>query len=68
VTFDSSYDPTTGTEYWGTWHADPNDTQAQNDPHDIAVVVLNQAVTGITPPEQATRPGGRHQGTGWPSR
>jgi Trypsin len=49
VTFDSSYDPTTGTEYWGTWHADPNYTQAQNDPHDIAVVVLDQAVTGITP-------------------
>ena len=49
MTFDSSYDPATGTEYWGTWHADPNYTQAQNDPHDIAVVVLDQAVTGITP-------------------
>ena len=49
MTFDSSYDPTTGTEYWGTWHADPNYTQAQSDPHDIAVVVLDQAVTGITP-------------------
>src|SRR5918995_4059201 len=49
VTFDASYDPTTGTEHWGTWHADPNYTQAQNDPHDIAVVVLDQAVTGITP-------------------
>ena len=49
VTFDSSYDPATGTEHWGTWHADPDYTQAQNDPHDIAVVVLDQAVTGITP-------------------
>jgi hypothetical protein len=49
VTFDTTYDPTTGTEYWGTWHADPNYTQAQNDPHDIAVVVLDQPVTGITP-------------------
>jgi len=49
VTFDASYDPTTGTEYWGTWYADPNYTQAQNDPHDIAVVVLDHPVTGITP-------------------
>src|SRR5918994_4912411 len=49
VTFDTTYDPATGTEYWGTWHADPNYTQAQNDPHDIAVVVLDQPVTGITP-------------------
>ena len=49
VTFDSSYDPATGTVYWGTWHADPGYTQAQNDPHDIAVVVLDAPVTGITP-------------------
>ena len=49
VTFDASYDPTTGTEYWGTWHADPDFTQAPNDPHDIAVVVLDEPVTGITP-------------------
>jgi Trypsin len=27
----------------------PSYTQAQNDPHDIAVVVLDQPVTGITP-------------------
>src|SRR4029453_3561983 len=49
VTFDSTYDPATGTAYWGTWHADPSYPQAQNDPHDIAVVVLDQPVTGITP-------------------
>jgi hypothetical protein len=49
VTFDSTYDSATGTTYWGTWHADPSYTQAQNDPHDIAVVVLDQSVTGITP-------------------
>ena len=49
VTFDSTYDPATGTTYWGTWHADPSYTQAQNDPHDIAVVVLDQPVIGITP-------------------
>jgi len=49
VTFDSEYDSATGTEYWGTWHADPAYNQAQSDPHDIAVVVFDGAVTGITP-------------------
>jgi hypothetical protein len=49
VTFDSSYDPRTGTTYWGTWHADPNFNQAQSDPQDVAVVVLDKAVKGITP-------------------
>lgn len=49
VTFDPSYDSATGTTYWGTWHADPNYTQAQNDPHDIAVVVFDEPVVGITP-------------------
>jgi V8-like Glu-specific endopeptidase len=24
VTFDSTYDPASGTTYWGTWHADPS--------------------------------------------
>jgi hypothetical protein len=49
VTFDSSYDAATGKTYWGTWHADPAYNQAQSDPHDIAVVVLDKAVKGITP-------------------
>jgi hypothetical protein len=49
VTFDSSYDSTTGKTYWGTWHADPEFNQAQSDPHDVAVVVLDKAVKGITP-------------------
>jgi len=49
VTFDSVYTAGTGTTYWGTWHADPSCTQAQSDPHDLAVVVLDNAVTGITP-------------------
>ena len=49
VTFDSSYNAATGTAYWGTWHADPNYNQAQSDPHDVAVVVLDKAVKGITP-------------------
>jgi hypothetical protein len=49
VTFDSSYDPETGKTYWGTWHADPSFNQAQSDPHDVAVVVLDKAVRGIAP-------------------
>jgi V8-like Glu-specific endopeptidase len=48
VSFSSAYkdgDPT----YWGTWHADPAYNQSQSDPHDIAVVVLDKAVKGLTP-------------------
>jgi len=35
--------------YAGTPHADPNYSQAQGDPHDIAVIVLDKPVKGITP-------------------
>ncbi len=49
VTFDSSYNSTTGTTYLGTWHADPAFDKKQGNPHDIAVVVLDQAPQGITP-------------------
>jgi len=49
VTFDSHYDSATGKTYWGNWYADPAYNQAQSDPHDIAVVVLDKAVRGITP-------------------
>jgi V8-like Glu-specific endopeptidase len=49
VTFDSIYDSKTGTTHWGTWHADPAFSKAQSDPHDIAVVVFDDPVTGITP-------------------
>src|SRR3954468_1851484 len=44
VTFDSSYVFPTGTTFTGTWHADPAFDQAQSDPHDTAVVVLDKAV------------------------
>lgn len=37
------------TVYAGTFHADPAYGKNQSDPHDIAVVVLDRAVTGITP-------------------
>src|SRR5689334_14291833 len=48
VTFDSAYqagDPT----YTGTWHADPLYGHVQSDPHDIAVVVFDKPIKGITP-------------------
>ena len=44
VTFETSYVFPTGATYWGTWHADPKLlTEAQGDPHDVAVVVLDNA-------------------------
>jgi V8-like Glu-specific endopeptidase len=48
VTFSSAYQAG-DTTYVGTWHADPAYNQSQSDPHDIAVVVLDKAVKGITP-------------------
>ena len=48
VTFSSAYQDG-DTTYAGTFHADPAYAQAQSDPHDIAVVVLDSPVTGITP-------------------
>lgn len=49
VTFASAFDRATSTTYWGAWHGDPSYSQSQSDPHDIAVVVLDKAVKGITP-------------------
>ena len=49
VTFASQYVAGKSTTYWGTWHGDPNYNQAQSDPQDVAVVVLDKAVKGITP-------------------
>jgi secreted trypsin-like serine protease len=49
VTFASAFDRATSTTYWGTWHADPAYNKANSDPHDIAVVMLDKAVRGITP-------------------
>lgn len=49
VTFDSVYDASTGKKYWGTWHADPRFSGAQGDSHDIAVVVFDKPIKGITP-------------------
>jgi hypothetical protein len=49
VTFDSDYDPKRGTTYWGTWHAHPDYNGAQDDPKDIAVVVFDKPIKGLTP-------------------
>ena len=48
VTFDTDY--VAGDKvYAGTFYGDPLYNQSQNDPHDVAVVVLDKAVKGITP-------------------
>ena len=50
VTFDTAYQE--GDKlYYGTFEADPLYNQSQSDPHDIAVVVLDKPVRGITPAE-----------------
>jgi V8-like Glu-specific endopeptidase len=48
VTFDTAYQAGDQT-YTGTWHADPLYGQSQNDPHDIAVVIFDKPIKGITP-------------------
>jgi secreted trypsin-like serine protease len=53
VTFDTAYEAGDRV-YYGTFEADPLYNQSQSDPHDIAVVVLDKAVKGITPAELPT--------------
>jgi secreted trypsin-like serine protease len=48
VTFDTAYVAGDQT-YTGTFHVDPLYPGPESDPHDIAVVVLDKAVKGITP-------------------
>jgi secreted trypsin-like serine protease len=48
VTFSSAYQDG-DTTYAGTFHADPAYGHTQNDPHDIAVVVLDKPVKGLIP-------------------
>jgi secreted trypsin-like serine protease len=48
VTFDSAYQAGDKV-YAGTFHPDPLYGHVQSDPHDIAVVVLDKPVKGITP-------------------
>ena len=49
VTFAPTFDRATSTTYWGTWHGDPSYSQSQSDPNDLAVVMLDKEVKGITP-------------------
>jgi len=49
VTFDSVYDAAHGSTYGGTWYGDPAYSQSQSDPHDLAVVVFDKPIKGITP-------------------
>ena len=53
VTFDTAYQAGDKV-YYGTFEADPLYNQRQSDPHDIAVVVLDKAVRGITPAKLPT--------------
>ncbi len=48
VTFDSAYQDGDKT-YSGTFYADPLYGHVQSDPHDIAVVVFDKPIRGITP-------------------
>lgn len=48
VTFDPDYVAGDKT-YTGTWHADPLFDQKQDDPHDLAVIVFDKPIKGITP-------------------
>jgi V8-like Glu-specific endopeptidase len=53
VTFDTAYQAGDKV-YYGTFHADPLYNKSQSDPHDIAVVVLDNAIRGITPAKLPT--------------
>ena len=48
VTFDSAYQAGDKT-FTGTWHADPLYGHDESDPHDVAVVVFDKPIKGITP-------------------
>jgi secreted trypsin-like serine protease len=48
VTFDSAYVDGDKT-FVGTWHADPLYGHDESDPHDLAVVVFDKPIKGITP-------------------
>jgi hypothetical protein len=48
VTFDPAH-TTSSKLYSGTYYPDPDYTQQQDDPHDLAVVVLDKPMKGLTP-------------------
>ena len=60
VTFDSVYDAKKGKEYWGTFHSHPGYNWSQDDTMDLAVVVFDRPIRGITParlPEEGSLSG-----------
>ena len=54
VTFDSHFNAATATLYPGTMHTNPGYNQRQSDSGDIAVVVLDQPITHLTPAKLPT--------------
>jgi secreted trypsin-like serine protease len=48
VTFDAAYQDGDKT-FTGNWYADPLYSHVQSDPHDLAVVVFDKPIKGITP-------------------
>jgi hypothetical protein len=48
VTFDAAYRDGDKT-FTGNWYADPLYSHVQSDPHDLAVVVFDKPIKGITP-------------------
>ncbi len=53
MTFDTAYQAGDKV-YYGTFEADPLYNQSQSDPHDIAVVVFDKPIRGITPAKLPT--------------
>jgi secreted trypsin-like serine protease len=53
VTFDTAYQEGDKV-YYGIFESDPLYNQSQSDPHDIAVVVFDRPIRGITPAELPT--------------
>jgi secreted trypsin-like serine protease len=49
VTFATDYMHGVSKEYAGTWIGDPSYRKANSDPHDLAIVLLDDAITDITP-------------------
>ena len=54
VTFASDVQNTAAVIYTGRYIAHPNYNQSQSDPHDIAVIVFERAVSGIVPAKLPT--------------
>lgn len=49
VTFETDYNAKSGEVYVGRWHAHPAFDKSQDNPRDLAVVVFEQPIRGITP-------------------